>query len=390
MKPTVALRVALVRAGFLIGRRFPLRRRVLLATAHADRIGGNLAWIRDELARSRPDVDVVALAHRPWGGAGARARAALHAIRAGFHLATARVAVVDDYFFPMYVVSARAGTTWVQAWHACGALKKFGYSLAGKAYGAEDAAGSAGRIHSGYDLCLVSAQRFAPFYAEAFRQPVERFTARLGIPRTDLFFDPARVARTADAVRRRYAVPEGRRVILYAPTFRGERATAARHPDELDLEQLAALLGEDHVLLLRAHPFVAAARPRDRALDRFVIDVSGHPDINELMLVADVLVTDYSSAVYEFALLGRPIALFAPDHEAYQAERGFYVDYREEMPGRIFTTTDDLATHLRSGDFDLGRVRAFAAASFDVADGAASRRFVEQVVDPAILGRLGR
>lgn len=390
MKPTVALRVALVRAGFLLGRLFPLRRRVLLATAHADRIGGNLAWIRDELVRTRPDVAVVDLAHRPWGGAGARARAVLHAVRAGFHLATARVVVVDDYFFPMYVVRARPGTTWVQAWHACGALKKFGYSLGGKAYGAEDAAGSAGRIHSGYDLCLVSAQRFAPFYAEAFRQPIERFTARLGIPRTDLFFDAERVARTVVAVRRRYAIPEGRRVILYAPTFRGERATAARDPDELDLARLAAALGEDHVLLLRSHPFVAAARPRDPALDRFVIDVSGHPDINELMLVADVLVTDYSSAVFEFALLGRPIALFAPDHEAYQAERGFYVDYRAEMPGRIFTTTDDLAAHLRAGDFDLDRVRAFAAASFDVADGAATRRFVEQVVDPAILGRLGR
>jgi CDP-ribitol ribitolphosphotransferase len=390
VSPLVALRVALVRVGFLLGRLLPLRRRVVLATAHANRIGGNLAWIRDELARSRPDLSVVVLAHRPWGGAGDRIRAAIHAVRAGFHLASARLFVVDDYFFPMYVVDARRGTTFVQVWHACGALKKFGYSLADKTFGADDAVGGAGRIHAAYDLCLVSAERFALFYAEAFRQPLERFTARLGIPRTDLFFDPSRIASTAAAVRRRYGIPEDRRVILYAPTFRGERATVARHPDELDLARLARILGSDHVLLMRAHPFVAGTRPRDPALEGFLIDVSDHPEINELMLVSDVLVTDYSSAIFEFALLGRPMAFFAPDHEAYEAERGFYVDYRAEVPGPIFTTTDALAEHLRAGRFDLDRVRAFARASFDVADGAATRRFIDEVVDPAILGRLAR
>ena len=74
------------------------------------------------------------------------------------------------------------------------------------------------------------------------------------------------------------------------------------------------------------------------------------------MLVSDVLVTDYSSAIYEFALLGRPMVFFAPDYEAYERERGFYFDYRTGVPGPIFETTEALAQYLRAGDFDLDRV----------------------------------
>lgn len=378
-----ALRAALVRIGFAAGRLFPLRAEVVLATAHADRIGGNLAWIRDELRSSHPEIRVTVVAHRLPAGLRALVRAAAHQLAAGFRLATARLTVVDDYYFPMYVVPKRPGTTFVQVWHACGALKRFGYSLGDRTFGAGRRRSEVA-IHTGYDLCLVSAARFAPFYAEAFGVPVELFTARLGIPRTDLFFDQERVARTTSELRRRYGIPEGKRVVLYAPTFRGSSITKARSPNDVDFPALRHDLGDDHVVLLREHPFVARRASGDPELSGFVIDVSDHPDVNELMLVSDVLVTDYSSVIFEFALLGRPMVFFAPDHAAYEAERGFYVDYAAYVPGPVVTTTAALRDELRAANPDVARVRRFAAESFDVADGHASRRFVEEVVMPAV------
>jgi CDP-ribitol ribitolphosphotransferase len=187
-------------------------------------------------------------------------------------------------------------------------------------------------------------------------------------------------------VRRRYAVPDGRRIVLYAPTFRGTRITRARSPLDLDLRTLGESLAADHVLLLRDHPFVRGRRSLADAPGGFVIDVSGHEDMNELLLVADVLVTDYSSAMYEFALLGRPIAFFAPDHAAYEAERGFYFDYPTGLPGPVFETTAALAAWLRAGEFDVERVRRFAADSFDAADGRSTARFVDEVVRPTLAG----
>jgi CDP-ribitol ribitolphosphotransferase len=305
-------------------------------------------------------------------------------MRSGYHLARASLFVVDDYFFPIYAIRPRHGTRIVQAWHASGAFKRFGYSLAGKTFGAEDALLRHVRIHANYDLCLVSSASVAPAYAEAFDQPLSRFTADIGIPRTDPFFDAAWRDRTASAVRRRYGIPHGRTVVLYAPTYRGTSIDRARDAGLLDLRALRQVLGEDHVVLVRLHPFVRAAAVLDPSLAGFAIDASDHPDIGDLMLVSDHLVTDYSSAIYEFSLLGRPMSFFAPDLEAYERERGFYLDYRTDLPGPIFAESSALAAHLRTGQFDLERVARFRDASFDVADGEATRRFVERIVLPAL------
>jgi CDP-glycerol glycerophosphotransferase (TagB/SpsB family) len=372
-----------IRLGFLLGRLRKPRPEVLLATANARVLSGNLAAIRDDLAGR--EVRTRVFAHAQRGGAIGRVAMLWHAAIAGFHLARARVVIVDDYFLPLYAVRPRPGTTVAQVWHACGAFKKFGYSLVDKSFGADEASLAPFPIHVNYDLCLVSARSVAPAYAEAFRQPLGLFVAELGIPRTDVLVDPARAGSAAEYVRRRYGLTDNRKVILYAPTFRGDRTTEASDPGGLDLEVLRQALGQDHVLLVRSHPFVRRRRPPSK-VDRFVVDVSDYREMNELMLAADVLITDYSSAIFEFALLGRPIVFFAPDHAAYERERGFYFDFAAGAPGPIFEETEPLAGFLRRGEFDLARIRQFAGDSFDVADGGATQRFVELVVVPALGG----
>jgi CDP-ribitol ribitolphosphotransferase len=380
----LTIRIVLVRASFAVARRLRLRRRVVLATAHAARLGGNLAAIRDDLASRHPAIPVVVLAHRPAIGVRGRLVAAWQAVVAGYYLATSRVFIVDDYFFPIYVIRPREGATIIQTWHACGAFKKVGYSVLDKSFGVDETLASRVRIHSNYDICLVACQAAAPHYAEAFRQPLDKFVSRLGIPRTDVFFGEERLARTRHAVRRRYGLTDDRRVILYAPTFRGDSVADAHATDDLDLEVLRASLGDDHVLLVRLHPFVRSRTTIGPELADFAIDVSDHPDINELMLVSDVLVTDYSSAIYEFALLGRPMVFFAPDYEAYERERGFYFDYRTGVPGPIFETTTAVAEYLRAGVFDLDRVARFREASFDVADGHSAIRVTDELILPSL------
>jgi len=378
----VAVRIALVRIGFLLGRLLGRpRRRVLLATSHGTAISGNLAFIRDELAARRPPVPTTVIAYRPESSVRGLLGAALASVRSGFHLASARVSIVDDYFLPMYVAK-RPGARYVQVWHASGAFKRFGYSVLDKSFGQTEGFVRRFAIHTNYDVCLVSASRFAPHYAEAFRQPVERFEGSIGIPRTDVLFGERRAA-AEGRVRARYPIPD-RRTVLYAPTFRGDTVVDARQPDELDLQVLRDVLGEDHVILLRQHPFVRRSSPIDPALAGFVLDVSDHPDIDELRLVSDVLVTDYSSAIYEFSLLDRPMAFFAPDHAAYEGERGFYFDFRSGVPGPVFETSVALAAWLRAGEFDRDRVARFRAEAFDVADGHATERLVDRIVVPAL------
>jgi len=382
----VIVRIWLVRIGFGFGSLRAVQRRVVLATSHADALGGNLAAIRDGIARDAPAVSVTALAHRSTTGARARLSGALQGVRAGYHLATASLFVVDDYYFPIYAIRPRRGTRIVQVWHASGAFKKFGHSLSGKTFGASASLLRHVRIHSNYDLCLVSSRRVAPAYAEAFGLPLDRFTSELGIPRTDVLLDDGWRSAQAAAVRRRYGIGDGKTVILYAPTFRGEEIGRARDPGLLDLAALQRTLGDDHVVLVRLHPFVREAARIGPGLEGFAIDVSNNPDIHALMLVSDHLVTDYSSAIFEYALFGKPMSFFAPDLDAYERERGFYLDYRTDLPGPIFDDPAALANHLRKGAFDLERVARFREASFDLADGRATERFVAQLVLPSVSG----
>jgi CDP-glycerol glycerophosphotransferase (TagB/SpsB family) len=383
--PVVAIRTWLVRIGFGLGSIGPRGRpHLLLATSHADALGGNLSFIRRDLEARHPAVRLRIFAHRASGGWRGRLAGAAAAVRAGYALSRARVVVLDDYFFPLYVIRPRAATVIVQTWHASGAFKRIGHSVRDASFGAETSLTDRVAIHSNYDLCLVGSPVAAPHYAEAFGLPMETFRWDLGIPRTDLFFDLRRRTAAEAAVRQRYDVPAGRRVVLWAPTFRGDRVTEARDPGALDLGALAREIGPDHLLLLRLHPFVRERTDIPPGAAGFVRDVSDHPDINELMLVSDVLVTDYSSAIFEFSLLGRPMAFFAPDLEAYERERGFYADYRSWVPGPVFDRTDALAAWLGDGTADLERVRRFAAASFAVADGRATERLVDEVLLPAL------
>ena len=380
----LTIRLLLVRSAFAVSRHLRLRRRVVLATSHADELGGNLASIRDDLAARHPAIPVTVLAYRPVRGVRGRMAAAWHSVVAAHYLATSRVFIVDDYFFPIYVVRPRPGTTIIQTWHACGAFKKVGYSVLDKTFGMDEEFASRVPIHSNYDVCLMGSQGAVPHYAEAFRQPPERFVTRLGIPRTDVFFGDARLARSREAVRARYGLPEEKRVILYAPTFRGDSVADAHATDDLDLDLLHRTLGDGYVLLVRLHPFIRSRTEIGPGLAGFAVDVSDYPDINELMLVSDILVTDYSSAIFEYALLGRPMVFFAPDYEAYERERGFYFDYRTGVPGPVVETSGALATALRDPAPDLERVDRFRVASFDIADGRSTERVTDELVIPSL------
>jgi CDP-ribitol ribitolphosphotransferase len=379
-------RTFLSRVGFAAGRLLPLRRTVVLATSHQPGLSGTLAFIRDELRRTHPEVRVAEITMRRGTSLLGRFAPLWAAVRSGFHLANARVMLVDDYFFPMYVITPRAGTLRVQVWHAAGAFKKFGYSVLDKTFGADEELVKKVAIHSNYSIAMVSSMNVAPHYAEAFNSPMDIFCSAVGMARTDIFEDPERRAAAEGRARAAFPQTAGRTVVLYAPTFRGETVGRARYENLLDLDEMHRTLGDDHVVLLKLHPFIREGLVIPPHLASFAVDACGYPDVNELMLIADVLVSDYSSVIYEFALLGRPILFLAPDEDAYDIERGFYFDFRREAPGPIFEDTAGLAAAIRDGTWDLETVRAFATANFDVADGRATQRMVEDVILPALRG----
>jgi CDP-glycerol glycerophosphotransferase len=198
-----------------------------------------------------------------------------------------------------------------------------------------------------------------------------------GLPRVDRLWQGDR----AD-VRARLGVSGGVRVILYAPTLREDvtdRRGRHRLDLHLDLERLNTALPRDTVLLFRRHPRVAGSLPPEAAA--LARDVSGFPDATELLLAVDVLVTDYSSIMFDFAGTGRPMVFFAYDLDARRDE--LLLDYEATVPGPIVRTTDELAEALRATDAGghEQRYAEFAARFCALDDGHAAARVVDQVFE---------
>ncbi len=384
------VRVLAARAGAAAARLRPIQERVYIAANRDGELRGNLAEIHRALQSRSPAprilVDVEATLERRSIPVISLVAGVFHIALRSYRVASSRLVIVDDYFFPIYPVKKRPGVTIVQVWHACGAFKRFGRATLEAEWGADETFLKWVPIHSNYDLTLVSSASIAPIYAEAFGQPVEMISAAFGIPRTDALLPSSRRDADERTVRERLGLCDGRTTILYAPTFRGADLKGAAAPELLDIAALHRALGSEYRLILRLHPFVKSAMRIPPEVGDFVVDASAEPDANEVMLAGDILVSDYSSIIFEYALLNRPMAFLAPDLAAYERERGFFFDYRSGVPGPVLEETGQLARWILAKQFDLQRVRAFAAASFDVMDGRATERFMSDVALPALRG----
>lgn len=298
-------------------------------------------------------------------------------LRLPWLLARADTIVIDDYQ-PVIAHLTYPDARIIQLWHAWGAFKTVGYSRVGKPGGLSPYS----RVHKNYAVAIVSSASEVAAYAEAFGIPESRVKPT-GIPRMDQFWDPARAAASREATSRAYPATTGRRVFLFAPTFRGHGAkTASYDLGLLDYPGLYALCVEkDAVCLIRMHPFVRTPLDIPAAYaDRIIDGSTSSIDINDVLFATDVLITDYSSVVFEFSTMDRPMLFFAPDLEEYIASRDFYVDYESFVPGRIVRTFPDLLDSIRREDYGEERLAAFRAEHLDRFDGQATDRVIDVIV----------
>ncbi|MFI6293270.1 CDP-glycerol glycerophosphotransferase family protein [Nonomuraea sp. NPDC050790] len=289
-------------------------------------------------------------------------------------LARSRYVITNTHLPPWF--RRREGQVVVQTWHGT-ALKRIGFDIETVRFprtGYKDRL----RTEVGQWTHLLSPSPWAtPVLRGAFR--FEGEVVEAGYPRNDVLRRPE----AAEGVRRRLGLPYGKKVVLYAPTWRDDEHANGRYRCEprLDLARMARELGDEYVFLLRVHPNVTE---RPEVSGERVIDVSAYPDIQELFLVADVLVTDYSSAMFDFAVTGRPMLFHTYDLEHYRDTlRGFYFDFEAEAPGPLLRETGEVIAAV--ADLDevkekyAGLYADFARTFCPLDDGHAAARVVGRV-----------
>ncbi|MBB5074999.1 bifunctional glycosyltransferase/CDP-glycerol:glycerophosphate glycerophosphotransferase [Nonomuraea endophytica] len=288
--------------------------------------------------------------------------------------ALARAAlIVSNDCAPEWFV-AREGQKYVQTWHGT-PLKTIGFDARRHTFpAAVDYARRLADDVARWDLLLSPS----PYCSEVFRRAFgyRGEIAEVGQPRNDQLRRPP-----AEGLRERLGVPPGKKTILYAPTWRDDeigRGDLYRMNLMPDLAEMREGLGDDHVLLVRAHSKAADAM-QPLGEPGFAIDVSAYPEMAHLLGLADVFVTDYSAALFDFAVTGRPMVFFAPDLANYRDHvRGLYLDYADGTPGPVAATTGELVAAVRAAE--IGYDAAFLEKYCPLDDGQAAARAVDRIL----------
>lgn len=360
---------------FNISRIFPIKKnRVALVAPHNGGSNDSLGVLKAFL-EEKGGYDIVFISTNDlkldFSGISALIKSCLKA--AGFFtfkakaLATSKFIFLNDNFMPMASLNFSKEAIITQLWHAEGAFKRFGLSAPLTDEIREREKKCSQRLN--YIVC--TSKNVAPIYAEAFGVDESKILP-LGSPRTDRLFNND-IEKVRDEFDKKHPECKGKKLILFAPTFRDSAEKDAALLSGIDSKKFTAELPE-HALLTKLHPQIHSSKPIEGATD------VTKEDIGMLTLICESVITDYSSVCMDFALLSKPCFFYAFDLEEYEDERSFYFDYESYVPGPVAKDFDSLIENIKNPRNSEEKLHSFRDFNFDYIDCDNTKRVFENII----------
>lgn len=301
-----------------------------------------------------------------------------------YNIVTSKYILLDDYSRFISIMRPRKGQQICQLWHGAGAFKKFGYSRQDKSKRINKM-----NAHRNYTKASVTADDIRWCYAEGFGMPVEN-VKDTGMARTDIFFDEKYIEEKKKEIYKECPYLKNKKVVLFAPTYRGTSLKKSYYDyEQLDVQKIYnELKDENYVFIFKWHPGLYYQMKEKNILPydlekypNFYYDFSESRDINDLLLVTDVLITDYSSVIFDYALLNKPLVYFVYDYEEYQQERGLYFNFDEYVYGDIAKNTEELILAIKHNRVLTEEREAFMKKFMEACDGNATQKTCEWIFE---------
>lgn len=294
-------------------------------------------------------------------------------------LSKSTMIILDDHVPAFDWLVLKKETTIIQLWHAGAGFKSSGYSRWGNT-----GCPSPYSCHRQYKYGIAGSEKIAHFFSEVWGINKEQVLPT-GMPRIDEFLDEEYRKEKTEMLYKSFPVCKNKKVILFAPTYRGKNKKNAYYPyNIIDFDKLYEACGNEYVILFKVHPWISEPVPlQKKHADKF-IDVAEYSNINDLFYITDLLITDYSSSIFEYSLMNKPMLFFAYDEIQYSFSRGFHRDYKHSAPGKIVYTFDELIHAINEKDFEFEKVKQYVEFHFDYVDSNSSDR----VIDWLILGNM--
>lgn len=289
-------------------------------------------------------------------------------------IAKADYIFIDDYT-PTFGVIKLKNTKLIQIWHAGVGFKSVGYSRFGKDGSPHPIISS----HRNYDYATVASENLISTYQEVFGLTKKHFLVP-GMLRLDGYLDKDIIKNTKDKIYKEYPSIKDKKVILFAPTYRGMGQREAYYDyDKIDFDELYKLCKkENYIVLFKVHPFIDEKVPIKSEYKDLFIDVKDYKDINELFYITDILITDYSSAIYEFSLFEKPIIFFDYDKDEYQVIRGVHNNL-DDSPGDVCTNFDEVLKLLKNKNFNIDKVKEYKKKNILIQDELACDKLIKMI-----------
>ena len=344
------------------------KNRVCFLSMHNEGFCDSLGCVCEKLSEKRGDMERVFITRRDLTSRNPLKLLSFFLVKSRL-LATAEYVFLNDNFMPMGRLHFKKDAVITQLWHAEGAFKKFGFDINQP----EDVrrAERAGSEKLTYVVC--SGEGVRDIYAGAFGVKREQVLP-LGAPRCDYLLTKGNAEKARAELEALYPMTKGKRVVLYAPTFRDTREENQAILRMLDTKRFAERLGSEYVLFIKLHPQVNEGGSVEGA-----VNVTDYDDVRKLALFCDVLITDYSSICMDFSFLDKKTVFFAYDLEKYTADRDFYFDYESYVPGRVARSFDECIDAI-TADFDAERNDRFKRQNFSCFDDRSAERVIEAVI----------
>lgn len=320
---------------------FKVQEKIVFISRQSDELSVDFAYLKHALEERRPDITLVFCHKKMLKSFSSVLASSTLLLKEMYHLATARVCIIDGYNIPVSILKHKSSLTVIQIWHALIAVKKFGRQCL--LTEEEVSFAEKMRMHRNYDWLVSASASTSKYFSEAFNYPLKQFV-NIGLPRIDYLQDQAEQLKS----RFYHYYPElkGQEIILYVPTFRDNGHYAFRELSEaLDLNTAC--------LILKPHPNVTI----DLVTGKNMYTCPEFTAV-DLLAVADYVISDYSAIILEAAVLDRKVLLYTYDLAEYTAKPGLNIDLQKELTGYVYSDAKQLASALKK-DYDYTVLKEF-------------------------------
>jgi len=347
---------------------------ILLMSETKPFINGNLLALDNKLKESKLNEYHITYSFRKTIG---NNQSILNWIKVLAKLSKQDYVFIDDFAPIFNYLNLSKKTKLIQLWHAGAGFKAVGYCRFGK----DGSPFPNSSVHKKYDFGIVGASELVKVFEEVWSIDKDSILP-LGMARLDNYLTDEKREKVTAELYEKYPEFKGKKVILFAPTYRGTGQKNAHYDyDKLDLKRIYDFCKEEYIFAFKMHPFIVDLPPIPEEYKDRIYDLSAYNNINDLYYITEIMITDYSSSYYEFSLMKKPILFYTYDRSFYEISRGVYQSIKESAPGHVCDTFEELMEALENKDYELEKTLKYERDNFNNMDNKASERILNRILN---------